>query len=248
MAGRVADSMAGRSENNPDDWIAFEAAGRLIDGPDGWTFDIVSRKRTRAEALLKFAEEGTVRTEALKWTICKDGKNHLDASREDRAAFLQMLLARIKAGRDKVEFTFPNAQKYSNIFVVADDVNGHYEAARIEFNFNRMKGTAHNHNVTALRFNKQDIEALFQVAETRPVKGDGLPIAKGGRPTAADWEAAALEMARQFYVGDLKPYKIADVQRQLTDWLASNDVHPGQTALREHAKRYFEAFSTWEAE
>jgi hypothetical protein len=240
--------VAGKSGNNPDDWIAFEAAGRLIDGPDGWTYDHVNRKRARAEALLKFAEEGTVRTEALKWTICKDGKNHLEASQDDRAAFLQMLLARTKAGKDKIEFNLNSVQKISNMFVVADDVNGHYEAARIEFNFDRMKGIAHNHNVTALRFSKRDIEGLFQLAEVSPAKVEGPASPKGGRPTAADWEAAALEMARRFYVGDLKPHKIADVQRQLTDWLASNDVHPGPTASREHAKRYFDAFLTWESE
>jgi len=240
--------MDGNSENDPEVWISFEAAGRLIDGPNGWGFDQVRRKRTRAEALLKFAGEGAVRTKALKWTICKDGKNHVEASKADREEFLQMLLAREKAHRDEIKFSLPNGQRFSKMFVVADDTNGHYEAAEIELNYRGMKGTAHLHNVTGLRFSERDIEGLFQLAEVSPAKVAGPASTKGGRPTAADWEAAALEMARRFYVGDLKPHKIADVQRQLTDWLASNDVHPGQTALREHAKRYFDAFSNWEAE
>lgn len=231
-----------------DDWIGFETAGHLIDGPNGWVFDHSSRTRPRAEAFMKFASDGVLRTTAVRWTVCKDGKTPLEATDEDRLAFLTMLFSRIKNRKDELRFPISPNHKVANIFKVADDVNGHYEAARIELNYDRQKGTGYQYSVTSLRFFKPDIESLFQLAEVKPVTPDKRPSGRGGRPAVTDWEVAALEMARRFYLGELKPKRIADVQKQLAEWLAVRDVHPGTTALREHAKRYFEAFSTWDAE
>lgn len=86
---------------------------------------------------------------------------------------------------------------------------------RIDLNSNRRKGTAHLHKVIALRFSKQDIEALFHLAEVDVAKPKAAAPAKGGRPPIADWESAALEMACQYYRGDLKPETIADVKGAL---------------------------------
>jgi len=71
---------------------------------------------------------------------------------------------------------------------------------------------------------------------------------KGGRPPAADWEAAALEMAGRYYRGDFKPNTIADVSRELAAWLGDQDLHPSDSIIRVHAKRIFEAFQAWEVE
>jgi len=71
---------------------------------------------------------------------------------------------------------------------------------------------------------------------------------KGGRPPAADWEAAALEIAGRYYRGDFKPQTIADVGRELGSWLGDQDLYPSDSIIRVHAKRIFEAFQAWEVE
>lgn len=71
---------------------------------------------------------------------------------------------------------------------------------------------------------------------------------KGGRPPAADWEAAALEIAGRYYRGDFKPQTIADVGRELGSWLGNQNLYPSDSIIRVHAKRIFEAFQAWEVE
>jgi hypothetical protein len=71
---------------------------------------------------------------------------------------------------------------------------------------------------------------------------------KGGRPLAADWELAALEIAGRYYRGDFKPQTIADVGRELASWLGDQDLHPSDSVVRIHSKRIFEAFQAWEQE
>jgi hypothetical protein len=71
---------------------------------------------------------------------------------------------------------------------------------------------------------------------------------RGGRPPAADWEAAALEMAGRYYCGKLKPERIADVTKQLASWLSDRGSHPSPSVLHDHAKRMFQAFRAWEDE
>lgn len=69
---------------------------------------------------------------------------------------------------------------------------------------------------------------------------------KGGRPPAANWELAALELAGRYYKGDFKPATKADVQRELAAYLAEIDIHPSASTLANHAKPIFEAFQAWE--
>lgn len=69
---------------------------------------------------------------------------------------------------------------------------------------------------------------------------------KGGRPPAADWELAALEIAGRYYRGDFKPQTIADVGREMASWLGDQDLHPSDSVVRIHAKRIFDAFQAWE--
>jgi hypothetical protein len=69
---------------------------------------------------------------------------------------------------------------------------------------------------------------------------------KGGRPPAADWELAALELAGRYYRGDFKPQTIADVGRELASWLGDQNLHPSDSVVRIHAKRIFDAFRAWE--
>lgn len=70
----------------------------------------------------------------------------------------------------------------------------------------------------------------------------------GGRPTALDWEAAALEMAGRYYRGDLKPETIADVIRAIQEWAGGANGGPTDSTVRPHAKQIFEAFKSWETD
>ncbi|MBX9801581.1 MAG: hypothetical protein K2Y04_02315 [Caulobacteraceae bacterium] len=70
---------------------------------------------------------------------------------------------------------------------------------------------------------------------------------EGGRPPKWNWEAAALAIAGQFYLGNLKPKTVADVVRALQEWASSGGApEMSDAAARPHAKRMFEAFRVWE--
>ena len=83
-----------------------------------------------------------------------------------------------------------------------------------------------------------------------PLDDDILPTTpatdRGGRPAAADWEAAALELAGRYYRGDFKPKTKADVKRELAGYLGDKHKYPAESTLGDHAKLIFEAFEAWE--
>ena len=99
-------------------------------------------------------------------------------------------------------------------------------------------------------FSAQELEGYLPSARSEPEASVTLePLTKpdqGGRPPAADWEAAALELSGRYYKGDFKPSTRADVQRELAAFLAESDVHPAPSTLANHAKPIFEAFQAWE--
>lgn len=94
-----------------------------------------------------------------------------------------------------------------------------------------------------------DLEPM--IWDDEPQQEIALPASnanKGGRPPAADWELAALEIGGRYYRGDFKPQTIADVGRELASWLGNHDLHPSDSVVRTHAKRIFDAFQAWERE
>jgi hypothetical protein len=94
-----------------------------------------------------------------------------------------------------------------------------------------------------------DLEPIIWDDDPEPDAVQSAPNTnKGGRPPAADWEAAALEIAGRYYRGDFKPQTIADVARELASWLGEQDLHPSDSIVRVHAKRIFDAFQAWERE
>lgn len=89
----------------------------------------------------------------------------------------------------------------------------------------------------------------FQSVDPEPIAPTSKPMTnKGGRPPAADWELAALEIAGRYYRGDFKPQTIADVGRALAGWLGDQDLHLSDSIVRTHAKRIFEAFQAWDGD
>lgn len=93
--------------------------------------------------------------------------------------------------------------------------------------------------------NDLETARLDDITDTEPSTPN---MNKGGRPPAADWEAAALQIAGRYYRGDFKPQTIADVGRELNTWLGNQDLHPSDSVVRIHAKRIFDAFQAWERE
>ena len=85
-------------------------------------------------------------------------------------------------------------------------------------------------------------------SDPTPLKQPIVEQDKGGRPPAANWELAALELAGRYYKGDFKPATKADVQRELAAYLAEDDVHPSPSTLAMHTKPIFEAFQAWEGD
>ncbi len=73
-------------------------------------------------------------------------------------------------------------------------------------------------------------------------------INSGGRPLALDWVAVALEMAGQYYRGDLKPKSIAEVKRAIRAWVNDPDGGPVDSTMHPYAKAIFEAFKSWEVD
>ncbi len=70
----------------------------------------------------------------------------------------------------------------------------------------------------------------------------------GGRPSAINWEIAALEMSGRYYRGDFKPATIADVARALHAWASEKGQVLSEATARTHAKTIFDALRAWDAD
>jgi hypothetical protein len=244
----VASGVAANHDASPDGWISFDAAGQLIDGQTGWHFDHASRARPRAEALVRLACDGDVKVRAEKWTCRYAGQEKDEVSDEDRKNFLFMLFKRVKSRQNSLTIDVPRNGDMEISFEIADDINGHYSVSLVEIIPYGRGDTVQKFQVLGLRFSISDISRFFELTPSQSTMLQRSKLQTGGRPAATDWEAAAIEMARRFYIGDLKLEKVADVQRHLTDWLAAQDVHLSETTVRARAKRYFDAFLTWDSE
>ncbi|HEX9752915.1 MAG TPA: hypothetical protein VGA46_05645, partial [Methyloceanibacter sp.] len=55
---------------------------------------------------------------------------------------------------------------------------------------------------------------------------------RGGKPLAAHWDEMWATIAVALFTGDLQPKTQADIERAMKDWLASNNVDAGDTAVR----------------
>ncbi len=58
----------------------------------------------------------------------------------------------------------------------------------------------------------------------------------GGKPLAKHWDAMWAEIATNLWNGDLKPESQADIKRAMFDWLSSNGIDAGETAVAERAR------------
>jgi hypothetical protein len=81
-------------------------------------------------------------------------------------------------------------------------------------------------------------ELVARTASSAPLKIDS-PKTGGGRPSKVFWDDLWAEIAKQLYVGDLKPDRQADIERAMHDWITANGYSSGETQVRERARKLF---------
>jgi hypothetical protein len=91
-------------------------------------------------------------------------------------------------------------------------------------------------------FLRADVEKMLPPAPTVATPALIAPNrSKGGRPRA-DWsEDLWVEIARQLYVGDLKPKTAADIERAMHQWLISQGKSAGESTIRDRARLLWRA-------
>ena len=98
-------------------------------------------------------------------------------------------------------------------------------------------------NVSFLR---SDIEKLIPAIPTPPVAPPATVSNeaamskpernKGGRPPRGFWEELWVEIARQLYIGDLKPKTQADIEAAMHQWISDQGHEAGGTTVRDRAR------------
>ena len=168
---------------------------------------------------------------------------------------LQVLQEGLAMPRDRFG-SLPKVNLNAMSFVYSE--SGEYPVAEWDWGNSRFSSAT----ATGDLFENDHCEEWFSAwkIEIFPPKHDDVPVALttlsapsvetngGGRPTALDWEAAALEMAGRYYRGDLKPKSIADVTRAIQEWADGAHGGPSDSTVRPHANRIFEDFNTWETD
>lgn len=94
----------------------------------------------------------------------------------------------------------------------------------------------HRYRAFGVSFSRAGIEAMIGSDTTRtapPV----LPHHPGGRPTAAWWDDLWVEIARQLWVGDLKPTRQSDIEKAMMEWLSQQGHDPATSTIRTRARK-----------
>lgn len=65
------------------------------------------------------------------------------------------------------------------------------------------------------------------------------PASSRGRPRKDWWDDLWVEMARQLWVGDLKPSKLAEIETAMHDYLAQRNETASETPIRNAARKLF---------
>jgi hypothetical protein len=96
-------------------------------------------------------------------------------------------------------------------------------------------------NVSFLR---SDVEKMIP-ADLAPPPPPAAPAGparnKGGRPRHEFWEELWVEIARQLYIGDLKPKTQADIEAAMHQWISDQGHEAGGTTVRDRARMLWRA-------
>lgn len=64
-------------------------------------------------------------------------------------------------------------------------------------------------------------------------------VSKGGAPRKLWWDDLWIEMIRRIRADTLKPVSVAALQRLMHDWLAEQEIYPGEDTLKKTAIKLF---------
>ena len=90
-------------------------------------------------------------------------------------------------------------------------------------------------------FRRSDLEKFLptrKAAATRTV----TPLNSGRRP-APWWDDLWIEIARQLFVGDLKPDVQADIERAMSQWISDHGFSASPSTIRERARKLWAAIA-----
>lgn len=138
------------------EWISFEDAGRLVDGPAGWTRS-EDGSRLHAQALFAMAKKGLVAVTATNWLCRYNGDDETIATDRDKPELLLALEAREKLGSDVFTALLAPAMKRVYIFSLFDEASGNYQVTgvtKISYDSGDQDRYPSGHFVNGLRFNR----------------------------------------------------------------------------------------------
>lgn len=151
------------------EWLSFDEAGNLIDGPDGWRV-ASDGARASAVALLMYAQRGVIALQSQEWNVVR-GRNTdpvlppaQPADSEAKAELLLMLVAREKSKQDSSKTSLPGNVSLIAAFSLADEVRGNYEALRTLYDHASGSFRYSCFSLIGLRFNRADICSAFLCA------------------------------------------------------------------------------------
>ena len=90
-------------------------------------------------------------------------------------------------------------------------------------------------------FSRDGVEALIAPALASRDVPAKTGISSGGRPAAAWWDDLWVEIAREIYVGDLKPTKQADIESAMMAWASARGFDAAHSTIRSRARKLWTA-------
>jgi hypothetical protein len=130
----------------------------------------------------------------------------------------------------------------------AGDFDTWVESHKLGRDFRLSAGKVHLEafNVSFLR---SEIEKLMLPDTPAPAPDPSTEAAapsepernKGGRPPRGFWEELWVEIARQLYVGELKPKTQADIEAAMHQWITDHNHEAGETTVRDRARMLWRA-------
>jgi len=212
--------------------------------------------RRASNSVLSLLSDGEIRAGGFyKWQGFLAEHNQIEGYGEIPARRWQALQAGLAMPRDQVgAVPKVDLELISSVYGGSGELPvAKWDWRQSRFSTANVTGNIFSHDYSEEWFSAWEIEISPPGFNTETDTSISLPspaieVNAGGRPTALDWEAAALEMAGRYYRGDFKPSSIADVIAEIQKWAERVDGGPNENTVRPHAKRIFEAFKTWETD
>lgn len=200
------------------EWISFEDAGRLVDGPAGWTRS-EDGSRLHAQALFAMAKKGLVAVTATNWLCRYNGDDETIATDRDKPELLLALEAREKLGSDVFTALLAPAMKRVYIFSLFDEASGNYQVTgvtKISYDSGDQDRYPSGHFVNGLRFNRADVVNAFVSSRpaTNTKRGNVSPNRKMDH-------GAVIAMAQQWLQDD-PTLKIGPAAASISATIAPN--------------------------